>query len=92
MRTSHSDLILQKCPPCEGLKTQIGSEVKQNNCRHMLYAFFTFAPIFGDGWKGFVLNFSVVNEAKIPYSNDSKTPVATISAGFVPDVLICCSQ
>lgn len=41
MRTNQSDLILQKCPPSEGLKTHIGSAVKVNIYRHRQNTTFT---------------------------------------------------
>ncbi len=72
MRTSQSDLILQKCPHSEDLKIPTGLEVKQNSDRHMPYTFFT--PVFKDGhdcWKDFVRNCNVVNEAMMPHLNNS---------------------
>lgn len=37
MRRSQSDLILQKSPHSEDLKSQIGLEKKQNNYRHICF-------------------------------------------------------
>lgn len=86
MRTSQSDLILQKCPHSEDLKIPIGLEVKQNSYRHMPYTVLTLTPVFKDGhdcWKDFVPNCSVVNEAMMAHLNNSKTVVATVSTLFV---------
>lgn len=92
MRTSQSDLILQKCLHSEDLKTQIALEVKENNYRHMPYTFFTLTPLLKDGyycWKDFVPNCSVVNEAMMPHLNDSKTVVATVSTMFCFMCFMC---